>query len=139
MMAVKIKVSLALIFAVVLLAAYGFLFPTIQYLECDQGELGRTKIIEEGIVRNDSYGYAMHEFIKVKKYMYGAQYTLNDYDISDCHFATEDWLLCGLDDDLISLNLATGEVDLQMVISQAPKKIEEKNMWECKQVERVVQ
>jgi hypothetical protein len=108
----------------------------IQYFECRAGEFGFETYEEDGV--KDSLHLSVPKSIKVKKYLLGYYYTIDNYKKEECNLY-EDSLMCSRDESYVDLNLATGKVDIEEKYEFEKKKIRaNKYNWECSGVERVV-
>jgi hypothetical protein len=125
------------LFLAILFAGYIFYFSTnIQYFECRTGEYGFETYEEDGV--KDNLHLSMPKTIKVKKYLFGYYYTIDNYKKEECNLH-EDSLMCSRDESYVDINLATGKVDIEEKYVFEKKKIGAyKYNWECKSVERVV-
>jgi hypothetical protein len=119
-----------------LIAGYTLYSSSIQYFECRASEYGFETYEEDGV--NDKHHVSAPITMKVKKYLLGYHYTIDNYRKEDCDLH-EETLMCHRDRSYIQLNLATGKVEISEKYELNKKKIEEyKFGWVCKGVERVV-
>ena len=127
----------SLILVLLLTAGYTiYTSPNTQYFECTRGAYGFEIYEEDGV--KDKFHASTPVTIKVKKYLLGYYYTIDDYTKENCGLR-EDYLSCYKDESDITLNLATGKIDTSEKYVLNKKNIEaSKFNWECKSIERVV-
>ena len=119
----KIKIIPLPTIFLLIVASYGIFKyhnSTNLYFICSEGERGsETETIDD----KKQFTFSTSIDLEVKKYFFGILYTINNYEKKECNIS-DDELLCMKDESHVSLNIATGKVDILETT-----KIGEKQIW----------